>query len=660
MESTDQHLNTDVDPRQSSPVTLRALVTGALLTALLCVMCPASLMAIEGSYMACDFTLAGAHAVFLAFMLLVNVPLCALKRSWAFSAGELITVYLMLAIGSNVTTMGLVGYLLPTPAGLPYYSSPENRWAELVVPYVPLWLMPADETTIRYFFEGLPAGETIPWSPWIVPLVWWSVLLVGLYAAMLGMTAVLRRQWITRERLIFPLAQLPIDMIEREPNRILGPFFRSKMMWIGFAIPFLIYGWNCLGILLSETSGYTLPRISLSRTAYFARGVWRLRLLVSFPVIGFTYLINLPMSFSIWFFSVVQQAERAIFGVVGFKIHTQGYSPYSTGGAILASQGIGAMLMFVLISVWIARAQLRDLVRRAIRNESGPGDDDEPVTPRAALGLLFGGAVLIGAWMVKSGLPWVYAPLFVIVALAIFLAITRIVAESGVPMTRAPMIAPVFMINLFGSDAFGPAGVAALGMTCVWAGDVRTFTMCTNAHAWKLSDSLRIRGRPFVWVMVLAIPIGILVSCWATLKFGYGLGGCNANSWFFVSGPQYPWRYVARLSRAPQESSLGRMLFMGIGASAVWILSILHHQFAWWPIHPIGLPIAQAGPTEWFWFSIFLGWLFKRIIVWLGGFSLYRQARPMFLGMVIGNFGAGGLWFVISLISGVRGLKVPF
>ncbi len=641
-----------------SPLTFRALATGALLTALLCIMCPASLMALDGSYMACDFTLVAAHALFFAFVLFVNSGLALCSRSWAFSAGELLTVYIMLAIGCNVTTMGLVGYLLPTPVGLRYYASPQNRWAELILPYTPSWLMPTDETTIRYFFEGLPAGETIPWSQWVTPLIWWGVLLAGLYSAMIGLSAIFRKQWIERERLIYPLAQLPVDMIQREPHRVLGPFFRSRAMWIGFAIPFLIYGWNCLGTVLAETAGQSLPHISLSRTATFARGVWRLRLLVSFPVMGFTYLINLPLSFSIWFFSVAQQAEKAVFGIIGFRIRTSGYSPYSTGGAILASQGIGAMLMFVGISVWIARAQLGELLRRAWRGD--PADADEPLSPRAAFCMTLLGGALMSAWLTRAGLGWAYAPLLVLLAFAIFLAITRIVVESGVPVTRAPMIAPVFLINVFGSQPFGPAGVAALGMTCVWAGDVRTFVMCTSAHAWKLSDSLKVRPRPLVWVMAVAIPLAILVACWATLTFGYTLGGANANRWFFVSGPQYPWRYVARLSRAPQEPSIGRMVFMGIGAAGVWLLTILHHKFAWWPLHPIGLPIASAGPTEWYWFSIFLGWLFKRVIIWLGGVTLYRRARPLFLGAVLGNFAAGGFWLLISWLSGIRGLKVPF
>ncbi|NOZ23005.1 MAG: hypothetical protein GXP25_18155 [Planctomycetes bacterium] len=655
---SDADLNADPAEGTSSPITLRAILVGVLLTSLLCVMCPASLMAVKGSYLACDFTLVAAHFLFFAFILLVNSLLTAVGPGWAFRPGELLTVYLMLAIGCNVTTMGLVAYLLPTPAGLPYYASPENKWAESICPYVPTWLMPADEETIRYFFEGLPTGASIPWSQWIVPLLWWGVFLLGLYSVMFALTVVFRRQWIDREHLVYPLAQLPMEMMQQSPGRRLGPFFRNGYMWVGFAIPFLIYGWNCLGQLLTETSGYHLPRIVLYRGFGLMRRTWWLRLRVSFTVIGLVYLINLPISFSIWFFSLVQQFEDAIFKMIGLHIGT-GYSPYSTGGPILASQGIGAMLTFIGISVWLTRGHLWEVFRCAVRNEGPPGGGDEAMSPRTAVLVLIGGSVLMGAWLVRSGLPWVYAPLLVVVILTIFLAITRIVVESGVPLTRSPMIGSVFLINIFGSNAFGTAGVAALGMTCVWAGDVRTFAMCTSAHAWKLSDSLRIRKRPLLWVMAFAVVLSILVSSWATLKFAYTLGGCNANRWFFVLGPQYPWRYVARLLRQPQDPSWGRMGFMAIGAAAVVVLTVLHHRFTWWPLHPIGIPVAMAGPTEWFWFSIFLGWLVKRIIMWVGGAQAFQRTKPLFLGMVLGNFASQGFWFVISWLTGIQDIRVP-
>ena len=39
---------------------------------------------------------------------------------------------------------------------------------------------------------------------------------------------ILRKQWIERERLIFPLAQLPLEMTKKS-------FFKNKLMWLGFA-----------------------------------------------------------------------------------------------------------------------------------------------------------------------------------------------------------------------------------------------------------------------------------------------------------------------------------------------------------------------------------------------------------------------------------------
>jgi hypothetical protein len=55
------------------------------------------------------------------------------------------------------------------------------------------------------------------------------------------LVAVLRRQWIDRERIVFPLAQIPIDMVESSGDGQKMPaFMRGKIFWAGFAIPFSI------------------------------------------------------------------------------------------------------------------------------------------------------------------------------------------------------------------------------------------------------------------------------------------------------------------------------------------------------------------------------------------------------------------------------------
>ncbi|MAE17607.1 hypothetical protein CMK12_01470 [Candidatus Poribacteria bacterium] len=41
----------------------------------------------------------------------------------------------------------------------------------------------------------------------------------------------LRKQWIERERLSYPIAKFPLEIARSD-----GGFFRSRMMWLGFAI----------------------------------------------------------------------------------------------------------------------------------------------------------------------------------------------------------------------------------------------------------------------------------------------------------------------------------------------------------------------------------------------------------------------------------------
>ena len=50
------------------------------------------------------------------------------------------------------------------------------------------------------------------------------------------------------------------------------------------------------------------------------------------------------------------------------------------------------------------------------------------------------------------------------------------------------------------------------------------------------------------------------------------------------------------------------------------------------------------------WFSIFLGWLFKRLLFTGGGVKAYRQALPFFLGLIFGQFLAGSLWSLIGVV----------
>src|SRR5438874_2229280 len=80
----------------------------------------------------------------------------------------------------------------------------------------------------RAYFQGLPAGGSLPWAAWLVPLATWSVYALLLYAAFFFLVALLRRPWIEHERLAFPLVQVPLEIVghDRVPTGS-REFFRN-------------------------------------------------------------------------------------------------------------------------------------------------------------------------------------------------------------------------------------------------------------------------------------------------------------------------------------------------------------------------------------------------------------------------------------------------
>ena len=58
--------------------------------------------------------------------------------------------------------------------------------------------------------------------------------------------------------------------------------------------------------------------------------------------------------------------------------------------------------------------------------------------------------------------------------------------------------------------------------------------------------------------------------------------------------------------------------------------------------------------------SIFIGWLVKASVLRYGGVTLYRRARPFFLGLILGHYATGGLWCLIDGITGMTGNHLFF
>ncbi len=406
-------------------VSTRSLVIGTALAFFLNLACPYSVLVLQNAGLTSDYITAGAMMIFLLLVGLFNPLLKMVYRPWALRSGEMVVIYVMMIVASAIPTWGLVTNLFHILTRPFYYATPENRWAELVQPLIPDWLAPRDPDVARYFYEGLPEGIPLPWTEWFVPILAWGSVMVAVYLLMVATMVVFRRPWIEQERLVFPLTQLPLEMLRGADEGIFPQLFRNPLMWIGFSVPFIMQ-------MLTGLHHYFffVPEIrTLLDPLRLFRNSVSLVIFINFAIIGLTYFLNLSVAFSVWFFHLLSRFQTGIFSIVGFQI--KGHNEALTGSSIaLSHQGMGAMLVLVGAMLWTARAHLRHVLSAAFKRDVTANDADEILSYRAAVWLWIACAVYVSAWLMATGLPALSTLIFLAGAFVIFLAIARVIAQG--------------------------------------------------------------------------------------------------------------------------------------------------------------------------------------------------------------------------------------
>ena len=72
-------------------------------------------------------------------------------------------------------------------------------------------------------------------------------------------------------------------------------------------------------------------------------------------------------------------------------------------------------------------------------------------------------------------------------------------------------------------------------------------------------------------------------------------------------------------------------------------------------MHPVGFAIAVGWLTSQIWFSALIAWLLKLVIVRFGGVRLFQNAKPFFLGLILGEVSVSGVWGAIYALTAEKG-----
>ena len=634
------------------------MLMGTLLCGGIAVGLPYGEFVVQGTQLGLNSSTPAAFFLLFVLLALVQPLLGSVRRSWLFTRAELLLVTVMMMLTTAIPTRGFAGIALTILSGVYYYATPENNWAEQLIPYIPTWMIPHDGEAIKSFYEGLAPGQPIPWEAWIGPLTWWFLLMAAFYLVLICSMVILRRQWMEHERLLYPLTQVPLGMIEDRgsPTRV-KPFLKNPVMWAGLAVPFILHGVNALSHYYEF-----VPRLDLIYQVPIAHSAIWFSLRVDCMWMGLAYFINTGTSFSLWLFYLLAKLQELACSTLGIysiehldRFSYTDYAGPATG--MLSHQVMGAMIVMVLVGLWTARAHLWSVWRQAWRRDTA-ADTEELMSYRAAVIGLAGGLVVLAVWLWRSGMPAWAVPVFLFAAFTIFLALTRVIVEAGFASAVNGMSASGFLVSGWGSAHLGTAGMVATGYTMLWTGDLLVFMMAPCANGIRMLHGLHGSRKRILGMMAAALAIGLVGSIGAILKLGYQYGGINLEGQYFQWFPKLPFEFASRFINNPVGPHWPGWGWTGMGAAIMALLIGARHYLPWWPLHPIGYVVSGTWMLNSVWFSIFIAWLVKTAVLKYAGPSGYRATRWFFLGMILGQFVVGGFWLVVDGFTGMTGNRI--
>ena len=647
-------------PRWSG-ITVRAWVIGLLLIPLLDFWLEYTEIVAEGPDLA---AMSLPMAVLFALLVLVGINL-AVKRfqpKWALSQAELLFIYTMNTVAIYIGGIGMMQFLTPTLVGWKHFQTPQNKWNSWEH-FVPKWATPDPAVIPGYY-----AGRTTFFMPetllgWAQPIAVWTGFIVTLLFCFYCLAALLRKQWVDRERLIFPMVIIPLE-ITRDGGST--PLWHNKLLWLGVGIPAVLESMAAIHFTLVPTFPYIpiKPEYSLQLETGITTPPWNAigyTPMAFYPlVIGLAYLLSLEVSFSCWFFYLFAKVQTVIVTAFGFR--DPGAGPTLAHMPYIAEQGVGAFLGLALFSLYLARTQLSEAWRKAFRGDTSVDDSNEPLSYRVAyIGLFVSFAALVG-FTVALGLSLVVALIFWVLLLLLALTFTRIRAEAGLPWGQAPWgLTHGTMVSFAGTEAFTPRELTGFSFVRWFDSDWRCLAQPAEIEAMKIADTTMPRPmnpRHLTIAIFVAILVGTLaawVSCLA-IYYHYGAANAKLDVWRTGQG-HYGFDELQGWLTTAHPLDSGRISASAVGLIVVVLLGFLRTRFPWWPLHPIGYAVGSTDTMTWIWFPVLLGWLSKSLILRYGGVKLYRQALPFFIGLVLGDYGISGLWALYFLASGHSGYR---
>ncbi len=589
----------------------------------------------------------------LFFLVFFINPLLLRLFKKEISRGNLLFLYALLLLVAVLPSCQFAQWLPSVVTGPFYFGTPENKWLPLTK-YIPNWWTPLDKGKIKWFYEGLPPGESIPWEEWARPFFAFVPMVICFYFTMFCISFILRKHWIENEKLTFPLVQLPLEITSQAQN-----IFRDKIFRIGTAIPVAVHLLNGLSYRFPFIPSIPLRGIQVG--TYFLTKPWNavnpFFIDIHFCLIGFSFLASRDVPFSIWFFFLLYKLTCVMGSAVGW---TPGWEDRSLRGVsfpYVEAQEVGSMLALVGMGLWGTRKYLKEIWGIAFKRAKS-----EPEASLYRLSLIGGMVGFTGmtVWGVLSGMSiWLSFSIFFL-SILFALGVNRLMAEGGVNFLWAAQSGPNYLIfALEGGRILKIREWLVLLSLPYFIWNFKGPVGPQSFESFKIAQEAKISPKLFFYLfpiaMLLAMGIAYFYVIYIVHTKGGGVSLCDYR---FVHVGQRPFMELVSVTDHPEKIVPARILMIVLSFIFTIFLFTMRWRFLWWRFHPIGYVTSTIWATNYMWFSLLLGSFFNFVIMKIGGLKLYRRARLFFLGFIMGDFLMLGFWLLTDAFVGTRGFRL--
>jgi hypothetical protein len=678
-----------IDPSAGRfPISWRSVTLGLAAAIAVAVLSPYNDFVLENGGLAFGSLPASVLILLFTLVVAVNGPLRRFAPGHALSVGEITVAISMVLASCTVPHHGLLRFLIPSII-MPFYhgqSVPEYRDIFLETG-LPGWMFPdfGDTPRAQWFSHPLVNGFQVRWSDpdsspyaaWIVPMVTWGVFSMAMYGALLGIVAIVHRQWIENERLPFPLAQVQLALLEPPPRgRWLNDLMRRRSFWIALGFVFALQVWNGMAVYFPRTvpkipvsfdlqTILTDPPVSYMEERAKMGSIW-------LGAVAMSYFLSTSTIFSLWFFFLAVQVVRMVKGTATGDAEFPG----------LDDQHFGSAIAFILMVLWIGRQHWRLVFRQAFRGAKPGEPQGRYLSYRFAFWQTVACMAVMVGWFMLAGSTLFGALVSIGLLILLLVLVARVVADTGLNDVALNVVnyRPMVYASAAGWGKLFPVKDLFLN-SFLAAGhfDTRESLAVSATHVSRMGDETLYGGKPsysdkpherrvgaaLFGLLFLAVAASYVTGFWAYLYMQYNHAvtlrepsgnidpwGAFDNSRWFIVQP------VVDYARGAPPSPYSRAGNWTFGFVLTGLLAFLRLRFSWWPLHPVGYLLVNTSPIRWGWFSFFVGWCVKSLVVRFGGAKLYTSLKPFVIGIVVGEALASVFWLLAAYV--LVWLDIPF